>query len=80
MMRTAHDDVKDDLAALVAGDADAIARHASHLADCDECRDMKHDVRAKGTQSMLDAADVRDIASREGVVPAYLREFSVMPR
>ena len=43
MMRTAHDDVMDDLAALVAGDADAIARHAEHLASCDACRDARHE-------------------------------------
>ena len=42
-MRTSHDEVLDDLAALVAGEADAIARHAEHLSTCDECRDKKHD-------------------------------------
>jgi ferric-dicitrate binding protein FerR (iron transport regulator)/tetratricopeptide (TPR) repeat protein len=42
-MRTAHDEVMDDLAALVAGDADTIARHADHLAQCDQCRDAKHE-------------------------------------
>ncbi|HEU4610941.1 MAG TPA: hypothetical protein VFS15_02645, partial [Kofleriaceae bacterium] len=33
----------DDLAALVAGEPDAIARHAEHLASCDACRDARHD-------------------------------------
>ncbi|HEY5949800.1 MAG TPA: FecR domain-containing protein, partial [Kofleriaceae bacterium] len=33
----------DDLAALVAGEAAAISRHASHLATCDQCRDARHE-------------------------------------
>src|SRR5688500_3602097 len=43
IMRTAHDDVIDDLAALVAGDATAIAKHAEHLASCDTCRDARYE-------------------------------------
>ncbi len=35
--------VKDDLAALVEGDAAALARHADHLAGCDDCRDARHE-------------------------------------
>ncbi|HEY5939150.1 MAG TPA: FecR domain-containing protein, partial [Kofleriaceae bacterium] len=42
-MRTACDQISDDLADLVANDADAIARHADHLASCDLCRDARHD-------------------------------------
>jgi tetratricopeptide (TPR) repeat protein len=42
-MRTACDHITDDLADLVANDADAIARHADHLASCDLCRDARHD-------------------------------------
>ena len=42
-MRNDHEAVMDDLDALVAGDPDAIARHAEHLAGCDECRDARHD-------------------------------------
>jgi ferric-dicitrate binding protein FerR (iron transport regulator)/Mg-chelatase subunit ChlD len=42
-MRTAHDEVMDDLDALVAGDASAISQHAEHLASCDQCRDAKHE-------------------------------------
>jgi hypothetical protein len=42
-MPSPHDPVLDDLDALVAGDVDAIARHAEHLASCDSCRDVKHD-------------------------------------
>src|SRR5262245_19910967 len=42
-MRNAHEDVLDDLAALVAGDPDALARHGEHLAGCDDCRDARHE-------------------------------------
>jgi tetratricopeptide (TPR) repeat protein len=42
-MRTSCDDVANDLSDLVAGDRDAIARHAEHLASCDSCRDARHD-------------------------------------
>ena len=35
--------VQDDLADLVAGDSATIARHADHLASCDDCRDARHD-------------------------------------
>ena len=35
--------IQDDLAALVDGDDAAIARHADHLASCDDCRDARHD-------------------------------------
>jgi tetratricopeptide (TPR) repeat protein len=54
MMRTAHDDVMDDLAALVAGEAVAIAKHADHLASCDTCRDAKHDA-AQLARQLADA-------------------------
>ncbi|MEO7093489.1 MAG: hypothetical protein ABI175_09575, partial [Polyangiales bacterium] len=42
MMSTCNE-VNDELADLVAGDRDAIARHAEHLATCDECRDARHE-------------------------------------
>jgi len=42
MMSTCNE-VNDDLADLVAGDRDAIARHAEHLATCDACRDLRHE-------------------------------------
>ncbi len=35
--------VQDDLADLVAGDSATIARHADHLATCDDCRDARHE-------------------------------------
>ena len=43
MMRTSCEDVTNDLSDLVAGDRDAIARHADHLASCDTCRDARHE-------------------------------------
>ncbi|MBL0215525.1 MAG: FecR domain-containing protein [Myxococcales bacterium] len=36
-------EVNDELADLVAGDREAIARHAEHLATCDACRDARHE-------------------------------------
>src|SRR5690606_34044488 len=66
MMRTAHDDVMEDLAALVAGDATAIAKHAEHLASCDQCRDAKHEA----TQLAAKLAD----AGADYVPPADLVE------
>ena len=42
MMSTCHE-VQDELADLVAGDRDAIARHSEHLASCDVCRDARHE-------------------------------------
>ena len=42
MMSTCNE-VQDDLADLVAGDREAIARHAEHLASCDDCRDARHE-------------------------------------
>ena len=66
-MRTAHDDVMDDLAALVAGDAAAIARHADHLASCDACRDAKHDaaqLAAKLGDAGADYAPPADLVER----------------
>ncbi|MGN6110252.1 MAG: hypothetical protein ACTHU0_34430, partial [Kofleriaceae bacterium] len=43
MNRTICDSVADELAELVAGDPDAIDRHADHLAGCDDCRDARHE-------------------------------------
>ena len=54
MMRTSHDEVLDDLAALVAGESGAIARHADHLASCDDCRDARHDA-AQLAKQLADA-------------------------
>src|SRR3569833_577958 len=38
--------VAEDLAAIVDGDRDVIARHADHLAGCDACRDARHEASA----------------------------------
>ncbi|HEY4182762.1 MAG TPA: FecR domain-containing protein [Kofleriaceae bacterium] len=43
---TTCNDVLDDLADIVAGDSAAISRHAEHLASCDACRDLRHDVES----------------------------------
>ncbi|MDB4962118.1 MAG: hypothetical protein JWP01_2117 [Myxococcales bacterium] len=53
MMSTCQE-VQDDLADLVAGDRDAIARHSEHLAGCDACRDARHE--ATELAAMLGAA------------------------
>lgn len=42
MMSTCNE-VHDELADIVAGDPAAIARHAEHLASCDDCRDARHE-------------------------------------
>ena len=42
MMSTCHE-VQDELADVVSGDRDAVARHAEHLASCDDCRDARHE-------------------------------------
>src|SRR5216683_1965637 len=44
-MSSPCDQVQDELAAIVDGDRDAIARHAEHLASCDACRDARHDAQ-----------------------------------
>src|SRR5678809_1818344 len=35
--------IQDDLAGLVEGDDAVIARHADHLASCDDCRDARYE-------------------------------------
>ncbi|HET7608417.1 MAG TPA: FecR domain-containing protein, partial [Gammaproteobacteria bacterium] len=47
----------DDLAALVAGEPDAIARHAEHLASCDACRDARHDATQLADKLAVAGAD-----------------------
>src|SRR5512140_1683497 len=42
-MSTPCEQLTDDLAAIVDGDRDVIARHADHLASCDACRDARHE-------------------------------------
>jgi hypothetical protein len=42
---TSCEDVGAELAELVADDHDAIARHAAHLAGCEDCRDARYEAR-----------------------------------
>lgn len=58
--------VHDDLADLVAGDSATIARHADHLASCDDCRDARHEA------SLL--ADQLGAAGADHVTPVDLVE------
>src|SRR5688500_4943486 len=63
-MSTQCDPVLDELDELVAGNPDAIARHADHLATCDDCRDARHEA------SML--TDVVRGAGSDYVMPSDL--------
>lgn len=49
--------VQDDLADLVAGDSATIARHAEHLASCDDCRDARHEAAHLSTTLGAAGAD-----------------------
>ena len=66
MMSTCNE-VNDELADLVAGDRDAIARHADHLATCDACRDARHDATELAAllgQAGSDHAPPKDLAAK----------------
>jgi ferric-dicitrate binding protein FerR (iron transport regulator)/Mg-chelatase subunit ChlD/tetratricopeptide (TPR) repeat protein len=56
--------VREDLAAIVDGDPEAVRRHADHLASCDECRDARHAAAA--------AARLLGAAGADFVPPADL--------
>jgi Mg-chelatase subunit ChlD len=56
--------LRDELAALVDGDADALRRHADHLAECDDCRDLRHEARRLAERTAE--------AGRDYAVPADL--------
>src|SRR5216110_2068778 len=75
-MRTAHDEVLDDLAALVAGESDAIARHAEHLASCDECRDKKHE--AAGVAKLVTFAG-SDYVANPALIDSLLGKLDIAP-
>ncbi len=49
--------VHDDLADLVAGDPATIARHADHLASCDDCRDARYEAEQLADQIADAGAD-----------------------
>ncbi len=60
MSTTACEAFLDDLAAVLDGDEAILARHVDHLADCDDCRDARHEaqrgvaaVRASGDDFAL---------------------------
>ncbi len=66
MMSTCHE-VNDELADLVAGDRDAIARHAEHLATCDACRDARHEatkLAARLGQAGSDHVPPKDLSAK----------------
>ncbi|HEY5920020.1 MAG TPA: FecR domain-containing protein [Kofleriaceae bacterium] len=87
-MRTAHDEVMDDLAALVAGEAAAISRHAEHLASCDECRDAKHEAAKlagmlgdAGADYVADGALIDRVLAKAGAdAPASEPKLAVKPK
>jgi ferric-dicitrate binding protein FerR (iron transport regulator)/tetratricopeptide (TPR) repeat protein len=78
MMSTCNE-VNDELADLVAGDRDAIARHAEHLATCDACRDARHEATELATllgQAGSDHAPPKDLAAK---VLASIGDDAVKP-
>src|SRR4051812_49638484 len=64
-MMTTCDQVTDELALLVDGDPQAIARHADHLATCDACRDARHDATAAARAIAAAGADYVPAAGLE---------------
>ncbi|MDQ3295747.1 MAG: hypothetical protein M3619_04125, partial [Myxococcota bacterium] len=66
-MSTACDSTLDELDLLVAGNPDAIARHADHLASCDDCRDARHEattLAALVREAGADHAPLTDLVDR----------------
>jgi len=76
-MRTSHDEVLDDLDALVSGDRDAISRHAEHLASCDQCRDAKHDA-AQLAQTLAKAGD--DYTPNANLLDSLMGKLDAVPK
>jgi tetratricopeptide (TPR) repeat protein len=69
--------VREELAAIVDGDAATLAHHADHLAGCDDCRDARHEaarIAALLARAGDDHADVdveaRLLAALDGEAPA----------
>ena len=56
--------VREDLALIIDGDPAAVKAHAEHLADCDDCRDLRHEA-ALAARRLVDAG-------ADFVVPADL--------
>ncbi len=61
--------VSEELSAIVDGDREVIARHAEHLASCDECRDARHEATQLALR--LDAAGA-DYTPPEALVDRLL--------
>jgi hypothetical protein len=90
----ACDAVRDELALIIDGDPRAMATHASHLADCDACRDLRHDAELVARRTSDAGADYRapdDLADRvlaaldraaprPSVAPAPVRAAAAPPR
>ena len=66
MMREECVPVLEDLSAIVDGDEAVLEKHLDHLADCDSCRDARHDAS--------DAAKAVAAAGDDYVVPGDLAE------
>jgi len=74
------DQVQDELDALVAEHPDAIARHAVHLADCDACRDARHDASLAAARVRDAGADHQPLGDLvERVLAAAEREAPAQP-
>jgi ferric-dicitrate binding protein FerR (iron transport regulator)/tetratricopeptide (TPR) repeat protein len=72
--RAARDELlRDELALLVDGDADARARHADHLADDDAARDLVHDARRVAAEVAAAGADYApDVDHEEALIRALV--------
>jgi tetratricopeptide (TPR) repeat protein len=64
--------VREDLAAIVDGDPEAVRRHADHLAQCDECRDARHAAAAAAQAAAAAGADFAPPADLEARLAAAL--------
>jgi ferric-dicitrate binding protein FerR (iron transport regulator)/tetratricopeptide (TPR) repeat protein len=64
--------VTDDLALIVDGDRDAIARHADHLASCDACRDARHEATQLAKLVATAGSDYKPSADLEARLLAAL--------
>lgn len=73
-------EVREDLALIIDGDQEALARHAEHLATCDACRDARYDaeraaemVRASGADyqppSDLESRVLKEVDTKAGEAP-----------
>ncbi|MBA3451526.1 MAG: FecR domain-containing protein, partial [Deltaproteobacteria bacterium] len=80
---TTCNEVQDELADLVAGDRDAVARHSEHLASCDACRDARHEateLAARVGQAGSDHVSPEDLVARvlaAAAEPAVDRSASI---